>query len=181
MTWRPLRIDVYDFDGTLFRSPERPGDWSGSWWSHPASLNPPVVPALPGNDWWNMDVVDRARQSIANPDVVTVLITGREADKFTLRVKELLLSVGLEFDHIELSNGDDTQKFKLGVIDAMMKRYLSARGVNLWEDREVHLRAYADHVEASGRAAFPHLVTVPAHEPATTPSSVSVADRYLRK
>lgn len=179
--WRPLKISIFDFDGTLFRSPYPPVDWQGSWWGNTASLHPPIVPEIPGPDWWNQDVVERAKQAIADPDTVTALVTGRLASKFTLRVKDLLSQVGLNFHHLELCDGDDTLKFKMRVIDRLMKDYSSARGVNLWEDREEHLRQYADHVESSGRAAFPHLVTIPSHEPGTVVSAASVADRYLRK
>lgn len=179
--FRPLKIDFYDFDGTLFRSPYPPVGWQGSWWGNLSSLNPPIVPDVPTPDWWNQGVVERAKQSIADPDVVTVLFTGREASKFTLRVKDLLSLVNLSFDHLELCDGDNTLSFKKRVIDTLLKQYPSARGVNIWEDREDHLRQYADHVESQGRAAFPHLVTVAPHAVGTEPSPTSVADRYLGK
>jgi len=173
-----IKLAIFDFDGTLFRSPEPPVGWQGSWWGNSLSLAPPIVPEVPSIDWWNADVVARAKAAMADEDTVTALVTGREALKFTLRVRELLEQVGLKFDHLELSNGDQTDKFKLGVISALLREYPPIRGVSIWEDNAVHLQKFADHVEMGGRAALPHLITTTRHAPGTA-SPVVVASRYL--
>lgn len=176
----PTKLAVFDFDGTLFRSPLPPVGWEGSWWGNTLSLAPPYVPLEPTLDWWNGNVVERAKSACANEDTVTALVTGREASKFSLRVPELIAQMGLKFDHVEMSPGISTEPFKVGVIDALLAKYPSVRGVDLWEDNEPHLRKFVDHVEMSGRAAFSHLITVPRHE-VGTPSPVVVASRYLGK
>ena len=181
----PDKIAFYDFDGTLFRSPEKPSGWTKGWWGNIVSLSPPIVPEEPGSDWWIGSVVQRAKRDIADPETLTVLITGRIASKFTARLKDLLRGVGLKFDHVYLNPGDDTEPFKLGVLDKLLKDHTTARGVDIWEDRAPHLRRYADFVESKGVAAFPHLVTVPAREPEALPEEMSrtaspevVAARY---
>lgn len=178
----PTKIAVYDFDGTLFRSPEKPVGWDGGWWGNTASLSPPVVPQDPGAEWWNGSVVQRAKQDISNTETLTVLLTGRLQKKFTLRVRELLAQAGLKFDHVFLAPGGDTESYKLKVLTQLVKDNPTARGVDIWEDRANHLAKFSDHVESMGRAAYPHLITVAAHEPGTdrTASPVNVVDRYLR-
>ena len=174
----PTKLAIYDFDGTLFRSPEKPIDWSSGdrWWGDPASLSPPIVPENPGPEWWNGSVAQRAKQDTGNPDTLSVLVTGRLAKRFTGRVRDLLAQAGLRFNHVFLSPGGNTNTFKTKVIDQLLKDNHTIRGVDIWEDRVEHLRQYADHVESKGKAAFPHLITVPAH----APDVMRVARRYLR-
>ena len=175
----PTKIAVYDFDGTLFRSPEKPDSWAEGWWGNPVSLNPPVVPEAPGVGWWNASVVQRAKEDIASGDVFAVMVTGRLAKKFTARVKDLLAHAGLKFDRIYLAPGGDTESYKLRVIGDLIKEFPTVTGVDIWEDRAPHLAKFSDFVESKGRAAFPHLITVSAQKPEGLPSSAKVAGRYL--
>lgn len=176
----PIKLHVYDFDGTLFRSPEKPSWWEGGWWGNLNSLSPPCVPERPSIDWWNESVVSAAKQSIANPDVLAILVTGR-IRKFSLRLKDLLAQVGLHFDEVHLSNGGSTDAFKMRVIKNLLDEYPSIRGVSIWEDRPQHLRAFSDWVESHGRACIPHLITVAPHESGCSPSSSRVAARFKSK
>ena len=173
------KLAIYDFDGTLFRSPEQPEGWTEGWWGNIASLNPPVVPEKPGAAWWNGSVVQRAKQDISDGETIAVLLTGRLAKKFTARVKDLLSQVGLKFDQLFLAPGGSTETFKLRVIGDLLKEYPTITGVDIWEDRAPHLAKFADFVESHGKAAFPHLITVTPHEPDGLPSAAKVAGRYL--
>lgn len=173
------KLAIYDFDGTLFRSPEQPEGWTEGWWGNIASLNPPVVPEKPGAAWWNGSVVQRAKQDISDGETIAVLLTGRLAKKFTARVKDLLSQVGLKFDQLFLAPGGSTETFKLRVIGDLLKEYPTITGVDIWEDRAPHLAKFADFVESHGKAAFPHLITVTPHEPEGLPSAAKVAGRYL--
>ena len=175
----PTKIAVYDFDGTLFRSPEKPDSWAEGWWGNPVSLNPPVVPEAPGVGWWNASVVQRAKEDIASDEVFAVMVTGRLAKKFTARVKDLLAHAGLKFDRIYLAPGGDTESYKLRVIGDLIKEFPTVTGVDIWEDRAPHLAKFSDFVESKGRAAFPHLITVSAQKPEGLPSAAKVAGRYL--
>lgn len=175
----PTKLAIYDFDGTLFRSPEKPDDWTAGWWGNLASLTPPIVPETPGAEWWNGSVVQRAKRDIADSETVAVLLTGRIAKKFTARVKDLLAQAGLKFQHVYLAPGGDTEAYKLRAIGDLLKEYPTVTGVDIWEDRANHLQKFADFVESKGKAAFPHLVTVMAHEPEGLPSAAKVARLYL--
>ena len=183
----PVKLHIFDFDGTLFRSPEKPEDWSGGWWGRLESLSPPLVPQNPDFDWWNGSVVSAAKKAIAKPDEMVVMVTGR-IQKFSLRVKDLLKQAGLTgFDALYFSGGGATDAYKIGVMKELLAQYPTIRGVAIWEDRVEHLRKFADWVEAGGRAAYPHLITVPAHPVEPTPSpervalSFRVAARYKSK
>jgi hypothetical protein len=175
----PIRLSVFDFDGTLFRSPEKPEGWEAGWWGNLASLTPPIVPESPGADWWNGSVVQRAKRDIGDGETVAVLLTGRLAKKFTPRLRDLLSQAGLKFQHVYLASGGDTESYKLRVIGELLKEYPTVTGVDIWEDRANHLQKFADFVESQGKAAFPHLVTVTAHEPESAPSAEKVARLYL--
>ena len=163
---------MFDFDGTLFRSPERPLWWTEKvWWDHPSSLDEPVVPAHPHTDWWNAEVVGRAFDALSNFDTLVFVCTGRPERIFHSRVHELLNQVGLEFPHVYLSPGGNVPQYKMDVISRLLHKHPTIRGVSIWEDRLEHLREYSDWVESNGRACYPHLVTVPAHEPACGPEA----------
>lgn len=181
----PIKLHVFDFDGTLFRSPEKPVWWKGGWWGNLNSLSPPCVPDRPSSDWWNETVVQAAKQSINNPDVMAILLTGR-IPKFSLRLKDLLRQAGLHFDQVHLSSGGPTESFKMKVIKEILDEHPAIRGVSIWEDRGAHLRLMSDWVESHGRACIPHLITVSAHEsgcipPVEEPSPSRVASRYKSK
>ena len=112
----PVELHVFDFDNTLFRSPERPEGWERrGWWSYPESLDPPCVPAEPGPDWWNASVLQDARDSIGDEGTHTLLLTGRLEDRFADRIAELVAQQALEFDEIRLTpSGIGTLPFKRG-------------------------------------------------------------------
>jgi DNA topoisomerase IB len=158
------KLAVFDFDKTLFLSPEKPTWWEGGWWGNLNSLHTPCVPERPSSDWWNESVVNAAKQAISNPEVLAVLLTGR-IPKFSLRLKELLGQVGLHFDHPPyMATGGPTESFKMKVIKDLLDSNPTIRGVAIWEDRANHLRMMSDWVESNGRACTPHLITVSSHE-----------------
>ena len=159
MTVRTPELHVYDFDGTLFNSPMPPASWRGgeSWWVDSVSLSEPCVPEVPDASWWNGDVVSDARGSIADPNVLAVLCTGRSVDSFArYRVPELLAQAGLRFDHVHLKPSGDTETFKKKVILSYLTRYPDIGAVHIYEDRLNHLAAFCRMVEGVGVPCVPH-------------------------
>ena len=154
-----MELHVYDFDGTLFRSPSPPGDWSdkGAWWSNSISLSDPCVPEKPGGSWWNAPVVSAARQSISNQDVLAILCTGRSSQSFArFRVPELLHQRGLTFDKVYLNPSGDTATFKKATILKLLGRYPDITTVHIYEDRLHHLAEFCQLVERRGLVCVPH-------------------------
>jgi len=146
-----LRLALFDFDGTLFRSPDQPEWWPyKEWASNPHSLIEPCVPKEPGSSWWNQEVVEAAKKAIADPDTWAVLATGRLDNVFRWRVPELLKQKGLNFDEVHLSPGggrEGTRKFKSELILSLFRQY-SFEVLEVWDDSEDLI----DHYEKIGKA-----------------------------
>ena len=158
-----LELHIYDFDGTLFRSPEKPEGWDNRWWISSESLNPPCVPLDPSGEWWISKTVSAARASIANPDTYAVMMTGRPVRSgFRYRVPELLKSVGLKFDEVYLSDTNNTPAFKIKVIKDLLRRFPGVEKIVFWDDNAPYLARYIKLVEGYGYQAEANLVTVPA-------------------
>lgn len=160
-----LELHIYDFDGTLFRSPEKPEGWDNRWWISSESLNPPCVPIDPSGEWWISKTVSAARASIANPDTYAVMITGRPVRSgFRYRVPELLKSVGLKFDEVYLSDTNNTPAFKIKIIKDLLRRFPGVEKIVFWDDNAPYMARYVKLVEGYGYQAEANLVTVPAME-----------------
>jgi len=160
-----LELHIYDFDGTLFRSPETPEGWDNRWWISSESLNPPCVPIDPSGEWWISKTVSAARASIANPDTYAVMITGRPVkSSFRYRVPELLKSAGLRFDEVYLSDSNNTPAFKIKVINKLLSKFPGVDKVVFWDDNAPYLKRYTKLVEGLGYQVEANLVTVPAME-----------------
>ena len=160
-----LELHIYDFDGTLFRSPETPEGWDNRWWISSESLNPPCVPLDPSGEWWISKTVSAARASIANPDTYAVMMTGRPVRSgFRYRVPELLKSVGLKFDEVHLSDTNNTPAFKIKVIKNLLSKFPGVEKIVFWDDNAPYLARYIKLVEGYGYQAEANLVTVPAME-----------------
>jgi len=174
-------LHVFDFDGTLFRSPEKP-DWWGDkgWWGNPESLSPPCVPEKPGPDWWVSSTVAEAKKSIADPETFTVLITGRLVKKFHARMFHLLGGVGLRFDEVHLTPGGGTLPFKLKVIESLIHK-LQVEKIEVWEDRSEHVGAFKSLCEQFGKESEIHLVSTKAHalECPPPPTGETMAERVV--
>jgi DNA-binding ferritin-like protein len=143
----PRELHVFDFDGTLFRSPEPPEGFKGSWWWSDVSLSPPCVPLEPTGDWWVEDTVNAARASIDNPDVYTVMMTGRpDRSGFRMLIPTLLRQQGLDFDEVHLSNSNRTPVFKEKTITDILKRVPEIERVVFWDDNDSYMQGYKELV-----------------------------------
>jgi hypothetical protein len=149
---RPTRLEVFDFDNTLFRSPEKPAGWpeGKGWWGRPESLQEPCVPARPGEDWWIEGTVTEARRAIDDPDTLAVLMTGRLVKRFTERVRDLLGQMSLEFDEVHLTPGGGTLPFKLDMILRILEQRPEIEYVRIWDDREEHMPEFARVLDETG-------------------------------
>lgn len=155
-----MELHLYDFDGTLFRSPDRPEGWGPkSWVISPLSLGPPCVPEVPGEEWWVSSVVADAKRSIADPEVWAIVCTGRQNNGgLRFRIAELLKDKGLRFNQVFLNPGMDTKAFKLQVIGRLLRKYPDLLSVHIWENDLSNLAAYCKAVEATGRLCVRHPV-----------------------
>jgi hypothetical protein len=154
---------IFDFDGTLFRSPEPPDWWKGSqddWWHKIISMTPPCLPKYPSNDWWVESTVAEVGFALKEEGNLVILLTGRQASVFTNRIQELLRQKGLTFDELHLSDQADTQVFKTEQIRKLLEDNPGIEQVDLWEDMIDMVPAYRSAVEEAGAEFKLHKVDV---------------------
>jgi hypothetical protein len=133
-----MKLHLYDFDGTLFKSPEyvpdwwdAPGEWS--WLSHPLSLTEPCVPLNPSNKWWIQSTVEDAKRSVQDRDTLTIICTGR-VKSHKPRIESLLGKAGIKgLYRLYFNPGISAAKFKLQVIENLYKRH-SFEEIHIWEN-----------------------------------------------
>lgn len=156
---RKPRIAIYDFDGTLFLSPDREQGEAvyfestgqmfpfGGWWGRPETLMPPIVPDKPGDEWFIQHTIDAFRKDSENEDTECILMTGRPF-KIRKRVIEICENKDLKFDaHFFRgqpgSKGRDTLQIKSNFItEDLMHQEL--RIIEIHEDRPEHVSGFLD-------------------------------------
>jgi len=144
------RIAIFDFDGTLFRSPEKPPWWPyEGFWGRLETLSPPYVPQDPGPEWFIESVLSEARAAIGDSRTYSCLLTGR-IPKFSGRVKELMEGVGITFQDYFFAPGGSTLPFKIKIIEDLISRNPGVRIVEMWEDRQEHIGPFEEKLNQMG-------------------------------
>ena len=153
-------LHVFDFDNTLFRSPLPPDWWpSGKgWWGSIESLSPPLVPKDPGHEWWIDRTVSAMRRSISNQETYTVVLTGRIAARFTMRVNELLRNNGITPHEVILLTRGPTDSYKIVEMRRLVSGLDGLETVEIWEDRLNHLARFTHEIGKLGVTVVPHAV-----------------------
>ncbi|EGG22610.1 OB fold-containing protein [Cavenderia fasciculata] len=161
-----LTLNIFDFDSTLFKSPEpNPELWTPSmvgklkampsedglgWFQETATLDDPYVPSTPSLDWFNENVLKQAIQSINTPDTITCLLTGRTFIYEEI-IKRILKSVQLNVNYMGLKMisevGKDrvtTMDFKLGFINHVIDSVAPGRivKIEMYDDRIKHVEQF---------------------------------------
>lgn len=165
-----LEIHIYDFDSTLFRSPEQPEWWDkkvlGQWYSDEVSLGIPFVDIKPPTDYWVSEVVELAKESIKDQNTWAILLTGRpDYGNLRYRIAELLGQRGLKFDEVMLKRpmGAKTTSFKRYFTEKLIHRYPLVSKIQVWEDNTDNIAVLRDLSKKKGLAFEGHLVkTTPA-------------------
>jgi hypothetical protein len=99
-------------------------------------------------------VVSQAEKSIADPDVMTVVITGRDSS-YASRIREMLYTKPLRMDEVYTNPGTDTELFKRRTIHDLVLTQ-EPEVVEIWEDRKEHLDRYVEFIRELGVEAIPH-------------------------
>mmetsp|Transcript_20985 Transcript_20985/g.32890 ORF Transcript_20985/g.32890 Transcript_20985/m.32890 type:complete len:711 (-) Transcript_20985:106-2238(-) len=95
-----LKVKVFTLDECIFRTPLRP-----KWWPFRSyepmieSVCPPLVAQVPGDEYWNMEVVQEVISAMQDNATWTVMITFR-TDAFTQRLTQMFAYMGLKFDEV---------------------------------------------------------------------------------
>jgi hypothetical protein len=148
-------------------------EWTKIRWKHPSLLAAVGRGHIYEEDlaWkghWNEDVVTAARTAIADPAVLTILLTGRNTD-FSDLIKRMVKSKGLSFDLVVLNpkiKDLSSIEFKVFFLDDMLPPS-AVEEIEIYEDREPHFeefRKYFDGWErqkGGSRKATVHFVNLP--------------------
>jgi|688.fasta_scaffold10912_5 hypothetical protein len=166
-----MKLFVFDFDNTLFRSPYPPKDWKGPWWAISVSLEPPVVPARPDMSWWNTEILNKVKECSEQPNSYTILLTGRKEKEFKNRVIELLDQVGIKnyFDFVGLNDGGDTLDAKTRYLDRYLEKDSRINEVEFWDDRKIHEQPFKDWAKQRKLVCIHHLLEPVKKEPEALP------------
>jgi hypothetical protein len=149
------KLAVWDFDGTLYQTPDRPeGEalyaaamgkpWPfGGWWGRLETLMPPLIPDPPPREL----LIEATYQAYlgwkADKDAHNVLMTGRPY-KNRKRVQEILAHFDISFDEEYyrgqrgLSFSQDTFEIKSDIIEERLV-HDKLECIEVWEDRAEHI------------------------------------------
>ncbi|KAJ1970975.1 hypothetical protein H4R35_005546 [Dimargaris xerosporica] len=175
-------INVFDFDNTLYASPvPNPRLWDKKllgtllgtdvgWYHDARTLSPPLV--VPTRAHFAPAVTRRAQQSIAHPQCLTVVLTGRAHHKFYQAVCGILAHGRLDFDMVFLKKTPpiptsvvghpiipiaslsapvdppvSTFTYKVQVLNMLCDEFPSVTALNIWEDRSHHTVKFQQYIK----------------------------------
>ena len=152
------KINLFDFDGTIFNSPEPnvklwgnkmygklmapPKSGGLGWFQNVVTLQPKYI----SNCTFNDDVVDAVKKSMVDEHALTVMLTGR-TDNYASLVKNILSKVGLVFDEYgfkSLNDSGSTFDFKERFIKDLLLANHDVSNMQIWEDRVKHLHKFRE-------------------------------------
>lgn len=139
----PIKLSVFDFDGVLFKSPEKPKEHEGNWWIEKISLAPETIGEIPKEVFWNDNVIQQAIKECSNKNTYCILLTGRIEKTFSDRIKQLLSQKNLKFKEVGLNEfGRDSADFKIEYINNILKKIPSIKNIEMWEDKIENAKLY---------------------------------------
>ena len=171
------RLVIYDFDGTLFNSPDdidgkkmysditnNPWPFKG-WWGRKETLSPPLVPEIPDSSWYISQVVDSQKNDSQDPNATVILMTGR-AIHLKDRVMDILNKGGMRFDDSFFTGqpgtkGGSTFEIKSNNIKNLFNSDYEV--LEIWEDRPDHVHEFAK-LGLKLKEENPNLKTVIIHD-----------------
>ena len=133
-------LAVFDFDDTLFNSPEAPRGHKGNWHIKPESL-----PDNPKEKDWNLDIVSKALDLCEDPSVYCVMMTGRVGNIFGEKIDAMLKGKGLNFAKTYYNEfGGDTAQYKMDEINRLLNKLPNVKNLLMWEDQKEKAEKYSE-------------------------------------
>eukprot|EP01125_Pyxidicula_operculata_P011285 TRINITY_DN3691_c0_g1_i1.p1 TRINITY_DN3691_c0_g1~~TRINITY_DN3691_c0_g1_i1.p1 ORF type:complete len:418 (-),score=101.17 TRINITY_DN3691_c0_g1_i1:9-1262(-) len=173
-------LNVFDFDGTLFKSPApNPKLWEKpsfgkilemrsstglGWFQDTLTLSEPYVPSNPGPEWFSEEIKNKVIESMNDDNCVTVLLTGRTTEYLPI-VEKMLDFAGLKFDALgfkPVSEDEDripTMEFKKKFLAELISIY-APNALNMYEDRPRHTEQFRDHFAANHQNITTNVIQV---------------------
>ena len=152
------KINVFDFDDTIFKSSKVPDNWNnrkkGYWWNSLESLHQSSY----DNDLkenWIEDTVSAIKDSMSDPESITVLCTARlNRVEVKFQINSMLREKGLIFDNIFFKpqrKKVSSSKYKLDTIKMLLNAYSYANELSFWEDNEENLNVVKNAIEKNNK------------------------------
>jgi len=137
------KLSVFDFDRTLFKSPEKPDNHKGNWWIEKKSLSTNLIGEIPKDSMWNMDTVRQAQEELQNKNTYCVMMTGRIGRTFEEIINNLLKQKNLNFKKAYFNSfGQDSSDYKIKEIKKILKKYPSIKNIEMWDDDREDISIY---------------------------------------
>lgn len=172
------RAVIYDFDGTLFNSPNREAgevtyfESTGKmfpfpgWWGRVESLSPPIVPEFPGEEWLIAPTIAAFREDEKDENTALILMTGRPF-KHRKRVIAICEHFGLNF-HDHYFRGQPGQKGRdtLEIKSNFITEHVIHEGLKvfeIWEDRPEHTSEFLNFAKR-WKSQYKHLERIIIHD-----------------
>jgi hypothetical protein len=169
MTSNITKIAVFDFDGTLIYTPERPKTeggkkFKGPWWGSSISLKPPYMPEELEDKHLNPKVAAEYKKAVASPDTFTVMMTGRHSGlkNHVLDILKKAYDIephnnpGRERAIFVDGNGSNTLQVKVGHLLDLLKEFPNVVRIDMWEDRPAHAQMFVDVGKEIGKTIIVH-------------------------
>jgi hypothetical protein len=156
------KLAVFDFDSTLFKSPlPNRKLWTKplagkiisdcQWFLEKRTLQFPYIPLIPGEEWWNMELVEEAKRLLECKDTLTILMTGRRKSMFDERICELCKQRNIPFNLILLKEQHQvpypTMEFKQHVLEIILNEFKNISQIKLYDDRPQHVKLFRQLLE----------------------------------
>ncbi|ODQ68652.1 hypothetical protein NADFUDRAFT_49292 [Nadsonia fulvescens var. elongata DSM 6958] len=175
------QVHIYDFDNTIFKTPlPNPSLFHGNsivllqssnslhqggWWADPKFLISTgegfeIESGRAWQGWWNENIVDLARLSIADPNVLTIIMTGRKHHKFATCVSEMVNAKNLTVDGVILRRGDaeNTLAFKVQVMRDLLNHYTRVTDITIYDDRPKQAHGFRQFLHDYTLTRRPNLI-----------------------
>ena len=154
------RINIFDFDMTLFKSNLAPESWdtrsAGFWYNSEESLNQ-LYYKDKLDTLWIEDTIEEVKKSMRDPSCLTAMCTARsDRDEIVYVTNELLRLKGLEFDYNCLfykpeGYSSSTADYKSGVAEMLLNSYSFCKELHFWEDDLRNLDAVKKLIDNNNR------------------------------
>ena len=135
---------IFDFDGTLFKSPYKPKNFKGAWWSNIRSLTPPIVPEIPEETWWNEEILKEIYDVKKDKSGKVILLTGRLKKVFYSRILDIFKTKNLQFDFVGLTESVSSIASKLKHIEDQLVCHPEITKIVFYDDRKEHYSFFAE-------------------------------------
>lgn len=145
MSEKITKISIFDFDGTLARSPEEKAgreQWEKvkgekyphkGWWSKRESLDTEVFDIE-----MIQPTIDDYKQEFQRENTLVIMMTGRMKNQAD-QVEAILQSHGLLFDRYEFKKYGRTIQDKTYKIGKLLTEFPDVTEFEMWEDRPEHI------------------------------------------